>query len=286
MKKKLIASILILFFLVGQNVTLADVVVTDSGNTYTGKITSITPDNIEIETNDGKFILSKSKLKEMKFSTENNNDESTKVPTTEVKNKPAEETPPQKAQTVEVKANLPEQVITPPVQPVVKTPSATGLIDVKIPKDLVIPVSLLRSLRSDALFSGQKIPIQIFDDVKVNDIVVFKKGDEGIVIIGKARKASYFGTAGKIIIEKGQITDRFGNEYDVKLGIKKKGEDSNIAGRAVPIIGGLVLAWPFLLFGLKKGDQTEVEADTVFQAFIASDKTIKIDKQKAASVEE
>lgn len=69
MLKKFISTILLISLLMPQISVFADVVITKSGNTYRGVIVSISPENIEIKTQDGIFKFKKEHIQDINIET-------------------------------------------------------------------------------------------------------------------------------------------------------------------------------------------------------------------------
>lgn len=234
MRKKIIASILTILFFAHQTVAFADVVVSNSGNTYVGTIKSMSDKAVEIETKDGSFQFLKSEVKQIKVG---------------------------------------ENEINPQNQPEKKK---VELTEFEVPSGLNVPFNFRNELRSNELEEGNIVPIMVHDDVFVKDILVFTKGTEGMATIGEVKKSKSWGRGGKLNLSNIKIKDKFGNEHLLSPTINKEGDASNVMGKAVPIAGAVVLSPLFLFFGFKKGKQVMIKPEAVFNAYVISNKTIKI----------
>lgn len=143
----------------------------------------------------------------------------------------------------------------------------------KIPSDLAIPVSFSEPVTSNKISSGDSIPVVINKDIYVKDILAFKRGTDGVVYIDSSKKGGRWGSAGKIKITRGKLTDAFGTQHDVKISEKEKG-DGKPSAKILPVIGAVVFL-PLVLFGLRKGDQAVIPAGKIIYAFTKD--TVKVD---------
>lgn len=85
---QLICSVLSLLLLIVPSLAFADTIISNGGNTYVGKITSMSESSVEIETTDGKFQFKRSDLKEI--NTDQNEKANSNVETKEQFNKLSE----------------------------------------------------------------------------------------------------------------------------------------------------------------------------------------------------
>lgn len=146
----------------------------------------------------------------------------------------------------------------------------------KVPSSLSIPISFAEPVTSNKVASGDSIPVVINKDIYVEDTLVFKRGTDGVVFIDSRKKGGRWGSAGKIKITKGKLTDVFGTQHDVKISEREKG-DGKPSAKILPAVG-LVVFWPLLLFGLRKGEQAVIPAGKIIYAFTAD--SVKVDTSK------
>lgn len=142
----------------------------------------------------------------------------------------------------------------------------------KVPSDLSIPVSFAEPVTSNKVSSGDSIPVVINKDIYIGDVLVFKRGTDGVVYIDSSKKSGRWGSAGKIKITSGKLTDAFGNQHNVKISEKEKG-DGKPSAKILPVIGAVVFL-PLVLFGLRKGDQAVIPAGKIVYAFTKD--TVKV----------
>jgi hypothetical protein len=145
-----------------------------------------------------------------------------------------------------------------------------------VPSLLSIPVSFAEPVNSNEIASGDVIPVVINKDIYVEDTLVFKRGTDGVVFIDSRKKGGRWGSAGKIKITKGKLTDVFGTQHDVKISENEKG-DGKPSAKILPAIGAVVF-WPLLLVGLRKGDQAVIPAGRIVYAFTTD--SVKVDTSK------
>ena len=146
----------------------------------------------------------------------------------------------------------------------------------KIPRLLSIPVSFQEPITSNNIASGDVITVVINKDIYVEDILVFKRGTDGVVFIDSSKKGGRWGSAGKIKITSGKLTDVFGTQHSVTISEREKG-DSKPSAKILPAIGAVVF-WPLLLVGLRKGDQAVIPAGKIVYAFTTD--SVKVDTSK------
>jgi hypothetical protein len=146
----------------------------------------------------------------------------------------------------------------------------------KVPSDLSIPISFAEPVTSNKIASGDSIPVIINKDIYVEETLVFKRGTDGVVFVDSSKKSGRWGSAGKIKITSGKLTDVFGTQHDVKISEKEKG-DGKPSAKILPVVG-LVVFWPLILFGLKKGDQAVIPAGKIAYAFTKD--SVRVDTSK------
>jgi len=160
----------------------------------------------------------------------------------------------------------------------VKAEEITGKVEqtreISINSGLTIPIVFAYPVNSLSIRKGDVLPIKINQDIMVNNTLLFKKGNEGIVFIEEAKPARAWGRAGLIEINSGKINDIYGNEYPITLTNHSKGNTSK-AAIILPIVS-IIFLWPLLFFAFKKGEEVSIPPGKIFNAFITSPTTIKI----------
>lgn len=354
MFKRFTAILLTASFLIPHISAYADTIITNSGNTYNGKITSLTTDSLEIKTSDGNFQFNKDKIKEIKFHddsisntntyintpylTNNNNSDdlfqhkwkgSLNFPgnkdiffciesvnnkltatvntefvyitdlntnnnditfTISLNNDPA--TFKGKINKDKINGNIYKNKTKIGIWEINKADKIDSTIPVSNTKKITIkksdsnkitlnpgfeiPLYFPNSVMGNNLDEGDMLPLKVYNDIVINDTLIFKKDTAGLAVIGFCKKSKSWGRGGKLAIEKITLSDEFGNEYDLAANIDKKGNSSNFVGKALPIAGGLIVAWPLLFFGFKKGKEVKIPANTILKGFITQPTEIKM----------
>jgi|GEM_PF-2541160 len=146
----------------------------------------------------------------------------------------------------------------------------------KVPSNLSIPISFAEPVTSNKISSGDALPVVVNKDIYVEETLVFKRGTDGVVFVDSSKKGGRWGSAGKIKITNGKLTDVFGTQHDVKISEKEKG-DGKPSAKILPAVG-LVVFWPLILFGLKKGDQAVIPAGKIVYAFTKD--SVRVDASK------
>jgi len=72
-------------------------------------------------------------------------------------------------------------------------------------------------VNSDDLKTGDMISVTVNENVKVNGVLVFKKGSTGILNVAKSVKSGGHGKAGLLEINGGRLNDIYGNTYPINI---------------------------------------------------------------------
>lgn len=122
------------------------------------------------------------------------------------------------------------------------------------------------------LSSGDKINVEIQTDVKINNIVVFKQGDEGTLNVADARKARFWGNPGEMLLINGTVQDVKGNPHPVEFTYKITGTE-----KTWPKVMGAIsifFLFPLALFGFVKGGQAELLPNKTINVTLLNDFTL------------
>ena len=122
------------------------------------------------------------------------------------------------------------------------------------------------------LVSGDKISVEIQSDVKVNNVIVFKQGGEGLLNVADARKARFWGNPGEMLLINGTVQDVKGNPHPVEFTYKITGEE-----KTWPKVMGAIsifFLFPLALFGFVKGGQAELLPNKTINVTLLNDFTL------------
>lgn len=145
---------------------------------------------------------------------------------------------------------------------------------IEINNGLIIPVMFTSPVSSNNVKDGDMVGIAIYKDIFVNNILVFKKGTQGVAFIEQAKPARAWGRAGSIQINSAKISDVFGNEHVINLQSYSKGNTSK-AAVILPIVG-CIIVWPLIFFAFKKGSEVSLSAGKLYNGFIITPISVNI----------
>jgi hypothetical protein len=100
-------------------------------------------------------------------------------------------------------------------------------------------------VNSDNLKTGDMISISVSESVKVDGVVVFKKGSTGVLNIAKSVKSGGHGRAGRLEIDGGRINDAFGNTHPINVSISSKGNSKRGWAIVSSVLGVAIILIPF-----------------------------------------
>ncbi len=140
-----------------------------------------------------------------------------------------------------------------------------------VPSGETVPVTFKHPVNSADVKAGDVIAVVVDEDVIINGILSFKAGDTGVAYVEKAKGGGAWGRPGYLNISSAEIKDVNGDKHQCVLSIDKKGHGKS-SGIILPIIG-LIILWPLLFFGFKKGDPVVVNPGQVLYAITGSYQT-------------
>lgn len=145
------------------------------------------------------------------------------------------------------------------------TPAPVSTIEVK--KDTRIPITVKSEVSSKNIKAGQKIDAIIDEDVKINNVVIFKKGDKATINISEVKKAGFIGIAGEVAFVDGKVTDVKGEEHTIDYKRRIFGEDK-LYPKFCLFCGVFIILAPLVLFGFVKGGQAKVYPSQIINVSI------------------
>lgn len=154
------------------------------------------------------------------------------------------------------------------------SPVLAKTIDVK--SGVRVPITVKSKNTSRHIIAGQKIDAIIEDDVKVNNILVFKKGDPATINISDVKKAGFLGNAGEMYLVNGEISDINGEKHLIEYNQKIIGDEKTYPKVLLGV--SIFFLFPLALFAFVKGGQAELCPNKVIDVAVRND--FKFDTEK------
>lgn len=143
------------------------------------------------------------------------------------------------------------------------TPIYAKTIEVK--SGTSIPVTVKTEYTSKNVEAGQRINAIIDDNVKIDGVIVFKKGDNATLNISNVKKAYFVGLPGYMEIFEGSVTDINGEKHPIYINQEIKGEEKNWPKVLTGLGVVTVVLIPLALFGLVKGKEAKISPEKVME---------------------
>lgn len=126
-----------------------------------------------------------------------------------------------------------------------------------------IRLKLMAPISSKTAHVGDPVPLELAQDLRVNDVLVVREGASAMGEVTTAKKAGMLGKGGDLAIS---LTYLKAGDYKVKLrGTKGKEGDSKVKT-------AIVLTAAFGIVGfMKHGKQAEIPAGTMLEVYAADD---------------
>lgn len=148
--------------------------------------------------------------------------------------------------------------------------------EVTIPDGTPLLVELMSTISSNTAKEGDVIDLMIVSPLVVNGVVVIEKGAPAKARIGHAKKAGFWGRAGRLSWTMMDVLLVDGNRTPIRMEKKLTGESKGGTVVTGAIITALVL-WPATPFwGLKKGKDAVFPEGTHFHAFVHGDVVVML----------
>ena len=140
---------------------------------------------------------------------------------------------------------------------------------VKVNHTTKIPITFEQSHTSKNIEAGQKADGIIADDVKVNGVLVFKKGDKAYLNVSDVKKAGFIGNAGELHTVNGGVYDTRGNLHTIDFNRKYAGEEKTYP--KVLLGASVFFLFPLALFGFVKGGQAKIKTGDIIDVNLRND---------------
>jgi hypothetical protein len=133
-----------------------------------------------------------------------------------------------------------------------------------------VPITVQSEYTSKNVIAGQKINAVIDEDVIINNVTIFKKGDNAILNISDAKKAGFIGIPGMVEVVNGSVTDMHGDKHSIDFNQKIVGEEKTWPKVCVGC-GIFVILAPLVLFGFVKGGQAKISPSKIIEVSTRND---------------
>ncbi len=118
------------------------------------------------------------------------------------------------------------------------------MTEVSVPANTLVKVALADPVNAKNLKVGDKIRYQVADDVVIDGVLLFAKGEPGEGTVTKVQQAQNFGRNAEVNIEFEKTKSIDGTDIDTFVGDKAKEETKSMAMAAGASIAGMVLLGP------------------------------------------
>ena len=102
---------------------------------------------------------------------------------------------------------------------------------------------------------GESIKAKIHENVIIDNVTVFKKGDNALLYVSDVKSNGFIGNAGEILLYGATLYDSKGIKHSGEIYYKIKGEEKNYP--KVLMTTGIII-WPLLLFGFVRGGHAKI----------------------------
>jgi len=140
---------------------------------------------------------------------------------------------------------------------------------IEVKSGVRIPITATVQYTSKNVEAGQKIDAIIDEDVKVKEVLVFRKGDNATIKVSDAKKAGFVGIPGEIYIINGEVIDANGEKRAVEYVQKITGEEKTYPKVCLGV--SIFFLWPLALVGFVKGGQAKISPGNVMEVSTRND---------------
>lgn len=137
-------------------------------------------------------------------------------------------------------------------------------ITTKVKAGTTIPIALETEQTSKTVAVGHKLQAIIQEDVVVDNIVVFKKGDKATLNVVQNKKAGFVGIPGEMTISGGNIFDANNESHLIDFTQNYVGKEKTWP-KVCLVCGVFIILAPLALFGFVKGGQAEIQPNMILQ---------------------
>src|SRR5574344_570804 len=138
---------------------------------------------------------------------------------------------------------------------------------VEVKEGTRITITVKEQYTSKNIEAGQTRNAAIDEDISVNNVLIFKKGDNATIKGSDAKKAGFIGNAGEIYLVNGEVTDAKGNKHSIEYNQKITGEEQTWTKVCLGC-GVFIILAPLALFGFVKGGQAKINPNKVIEVSV------------------
>ena len=139
----------------------------------------------------------------------------------------------------------------------------------RVPAGTTIPITIDTKTTSKNVISGGTINAKIESDVKINNIIVFKEGDNATINVLSTKKAGFVGIPGEMVLCGGKVFDINGNEHKFEFNRQIVGEEKTWPKACLGV--SIFFLWPLALCGVVKGGQAELYPNPVIDVKLSNE---------------
>ena len=141
---------------------------------------------------------------------------------------------------------------------------------IAVKEGIRIPITVQSEYTSKNVAAGQKINAVIDEDVIINDVTIFKRGDNAILNISDAKKAGFIGIPGMVEVVNGSVTDIRGDKHSIDFN-QKIVEEEKTWPKVCVGCGMFIILAPLVLFGFVKGGQAKISPSKIIEVSTRND---------------
>ncbi|HEY0077762.1 MAG TPA: hypothetical protein VGB73_03880 [Pyrinomonadaceae bacterium] len=177
-------------------------------------------------------------------------------------------------------AGVPEAVILAMVQaPSVTAASAivnlAASVEMKVPDGTAVEIELKQSVSAKSLKEGDIVDFTVLHPVQVGGVTVIEKGAPAKARITKAKKAGYWGRAGKLEWAMQDVLSIDGGHVPLRFTQRTTGDSKGGTVTTGAVVTGIIFPPAALLWGLKKGKDATVPAGQRYNVFVHGDAVVR-----------
>lgn len=147
---------------------------------------------------------------------------------------------------------------------------------IEVKSGIRIPITVKSEFTSKNVQAGEKIDAIIDEDIKIKDVLVFKRGDAVVLNVSDVKKAGFLGHAGEMYLVNGEAIDANGDKRPIEYNRKITGEEKIYPKVCLGV--SIFFLWPLALFGFVKGGQAKVSPSKVIDVSVRNDFDFKYEK--------
>ncbi|MEB3286251.1 MAG: hypothetical protein VKJ04_01985, partial [Vampirovibrionales bacterium] len=146
---------------------------------------------------------------------------------------------------------------------------------INVPGMTSVPIMLKQPVYGNSLQAGDRIPVAVGENIQIDGVQIFKKGDPGYLLVDRSTHTKAFGRGGALDIRSGMVRDVKGTEHPIQFTQHSKGANDGSAV-VLPVISLFVL-WPLALFAFRNGREASIPAGSVIPGVTTGSFTLAYD---------